>query len=310
MRSDRGYTLTELLIASAVMVTVLAAVTTLLHEGLIGVPALEEAGDLHQRVRVAADALAADVRSAAAGAHFGRLSDYFAVVLPRRLDEAPASASSDVITITYVPPHGASSRLVADLASGAPTALIEGVAGCPVLTTACGFNAGTRAVVFDDIGHADFVAVDAIGPGMLSVSDVAGRSTSYPAGSRIAETVSVTYTFDAAARQLRRSVGSASFVLVDNVTQVRFAYFDSALADIPPAAMMDGPFRGAGATMFDTDLERVRVVRVTLRLETGVDELRGADPTLFARPGTATGRRMVPDVETTFAVAMRNPGRG
>jgi type II secretory pathway pseudopilin PulG len=309
MTRQEGYTIIELLMASAVMLAVLAVVTTLLHDGLIGVPALEEAGDLHQRTRVAAEAIATELRSAGAGGEFGRLTDAFASVLPRTMGDGPTVAVPDVLTILYVPPNGATSRLLTALDPGGPTAFIEAVTGCPALVIACGFNANTRAVLFDGAGGSDVVSVDAIGPGMLTISDVwGGRSGSYAPGSYVAEVITVTFSLDAVTRQLRRLVGAATFTLADNVTALRFQYYDGALLPVPLTALTDGPFRGSGLTMIDADLRRVRTVRVTLRLETGVDELRGRDPQLFARPGTADARRLLPDVETTFDVTVRNGG--
>ncbi len=309
MTRQQGYTMIELLIASAVMLTVLAVVTTLLHDGLIGVPVLEEAGDLHQRTRVAAEAIAAELRTGGAGGEFGRLTDMVASVLPRTLADGPTVALPDVLTILYVPANGATSRLLTALDPGVPTAFIEAVSGCPALVTACGFNANSRAVLFDGAGRSDVVSVDAIGPGMLTISDISGgRSGSYAPGSYVAEVVTVTFSLDTATRQLRRLVGAASFTLADNVTALRFQYYDRALSPVPLNSMTDGPFRGAGLTMIDEDLRRVRTVRVTLRLETGVEELRGQDAQLFARPGTADARRMLPDVETTFDVTLRNGG--
>ena len=310
MSRQQGYTVVEVLIASAVMLSVLAGVTALLHHGLIGAPLLEEAADLHQRTRVAADAIATELRAAAAGGPFGRLTDYVAAVLPRRIEDGPTAASTDVLTIIYVPQGGASSRLVATLDPGSSTALVEAVDDCPALVTACGFNANTRALLFDATGRSDIVSVDAIGPGLLTISDVWGsRSGSFAPGAQVAEVEAVTFQLDSALRQLRRRTGAATFALADHVAVLRFEYFDGALAPLALSALTDGPFRGAGLTMFDEDLLRVRAVRVILRLETGVDDLRGPDARLFARPGTADARRMLPDVETTFDVAIRNGSR-
>ena len=77
--------------------------------------------------------------------------------------------------------------------------------------------------------------------------------------------------------------------MADNVTGVAFEYLDAAMAPMPLARVLGRPIRGAGPTAFDADLLRVRTVRATLRLETGVDNMRGTDPRFFARPGTATG---------------------
>jgi hypothetical protein len=309
MNGERGITIVELLIAAAVLLTVVAAVTTLLHDGLVGVPALEEAGDLHQRARVATDAIAADLRNSGAGDEMGPLADVLAAVLPRGLDDGPAEASSDVLTILAVPPGGATARLLTPLAPGSPTALIDAFAGCPVSTIACDFNVGTRAVVFDGTGSWDLLSVDAIGPGVLTISDLTGaRAVSYAAGARITEATVTTYELDRATRQLRRLTGASMFTLADHVTDLGFEYFDSTLAALPLPALTDGPFLGSGATMFDEDLRRVRSVGVSLRFETGDERLRGADPRLFSRPGSAVVRRMVPDLVQTFHVTLRNGG--
>jgi hypothetical protein len=91
-----------------------------------------------------------------------------------------------------------------------------------------------------------------------------------------------------------------------------------ALVPIPYAELSDGPWcpeatNAAGTALsnrFDADMLRVRRVRVTLRVEAGAEELRGANPvgrTLFANPGTARdGERFVPDQEIRFEVAPRN----
>jgi hypothetical protein len=53
-------------------------------------------------------------------------------------------------------------------------------------------------------------------------------------------------------------------------------------------------------------VSRIRTVRATLRLETGVDAMRGSDPRFFARPGTAVTRRVIPDIVARVDVSLRN----
>ena len=268
MNGQRGYTLIELLIASAILLMVSGAVLGLLHDGLVAAPVLEEATDLHQRARVSVDAIAADLRTAAAGSPSGPLSRYFAAIEPRAPADPPGTASSAVLTLRYVPVGGAYSRLAQPLSPGVPVAIVDTGSPCAAGTIACGFNAATTAVVFDPAGYADVVAVDAIGPGALTISDLAGgRVMTYAAGAEIAEIVQVTYVFDAAARQLRRIEGGGGFVLADNVIAVSFAFFAGDMSVLPLSMMQDGPFVGAGATAFDADLLRVRMVRATLRLD-------------------------------------------
>lgn len=306
MTRERGFSVIELMIASAVLFTVCGAVLGLLHDAVAATPVLEETTDLHQRARVAVDAIAAELRLAAAGTPSGPLTRFFAAVEPRRITDPPGTASADTITVRYVPSRGAHGRLAQPLAPGAPVAIVD-MAGCPLNTVACGFVAGTIMVVFDASGAADFVEVEAIGPGALTISDLAGsRGVTYGAGAEIAEAVQVTYLFDAAARQLRRAEGGGSFVVTDNVTGVSYEYFADNMIAIPLASFADGPFVGSASTTFDADLLRVRTVRATLRLETGVDAMRGADTTLFARPGTATGTRTIPDLRVRTDVSLRN----
>lgn len=306
MIRERGFSVVELLIASAVLLTVCGGVLALLHAALAAAPVLEETTDLHQRARVATDAIAAELRLTAAGTPAGPLSRYFAAVEPRRSSDPPGTATASAITLRYVPSNGAHGRLAQPLAPGAPVAIVD-TTGCPLNTVVCGFVAGTVAVVFDTSGAADFVNVDAIGPGALTISDTSGpRATSYAAGAELAEAVQITFFFDGPARQLRRAEGGVSFVLADNVTGLSFEYWADDMVPAPLAAFTDGPFVGGGVTAFDVDLLRVRTIRATLRFETGVDTMRGTDPTLFARPGTAAGSRTIPDLTARIDIALRN----
>lgn len=308
MTRDSGFSVVELLVASAIVFALGGAFLGLLHDGLAATPVIEETTDLHQRMRVAADAVAAELRAAGAGTSSGPLTRYFAAVDPRRMSEPAGSAASDVVTLRYVTAAGAAGRLAQPLAPDNSVALID-AAGCPAGTVACGFVAGTMAVVFDTAGHADFVEVEGVGPGALTIRNPFGaRVATYPAGAEIAEATQVTYAFDAAARQLRRAEGGGSFVLADNVARVDFDYFADQMTQISIDQFSDGPFVGAGATMFDADLLRVRTVRATLRFETGVDRMRGTDTRLFVRPGTATGRRVIPDLVVGVDITLRNGG--
>lgn len=307
MRGERGYTFIELIVASGILIAVAAAVFSLVHDGLAATPVLEDMTDVHQRMRVSIDRLDAEIRAAAAGSPSGALSRYFAAVEPRAPTDPPGSATPSALTVRYAPHGGAFSRLTQPLAPGAAIAFID-MAGCPVGTTACGFNAGTTAMIFDAAGSADLVSVDAIAPGALTISDVSGGRAAYAPGSEIVEARQVSFVFDSVSRQLRRLEGGGSFVLVDNITSVTFEYFAGDMTALPLAIFQDGPFIGAGSLAFDADLLRVRTIRTTLRVETGFDRLRGTDPRFFARPGTATGTRVIPDRLARIDVTVRNGG--
>jgi hypothetical protein len=82
---------------------------------------------------------------------------------------------------------------------------------------------------------------------------------------------------------------------------------DGSLAPFPLSAFTDGPFCGGGSNAFDADLMRIRKVRMTIRVQTPMDALRGQDTRLFKKPGTSrSGQRMVPDLTAAFEIVPRN----
>lgn len=84
----------------------------------------------------------------------------------------------------------------------------------------------------------------------------------------------------------------------------------SSLVELTPAMLSDGPWCGTTPNRFDADLYRVRKVRVDLRVQAGLVELRGTNPTartVFVNPGSSrSGYSRVPDYSMTFEVAPRN----
>lgn len=306
MTRDRGFSLVELLVATAILLIVCAGIVDMLSRALAAAPVLEETTDLHQRTRAASEAMAADARQAAAGGASGTLARVMAAVEPRSMLDPPGSARDDVVTLRYGLARGARAWLAAPLAPSAASVALAS-AGCPASTTACGFTAGSRGMLLDDSGLASVVEIEALGPGSLAILDVHGpRAGTFAAGAEILEATEVTYRFDPAVRQLLRTEGGGTFVVADHVVDARFSYFDEALLPIPIELLRDGPFVGAGALAFDADLHRVSTVRARLRLETGVDRLRGLDTRFFARPGTAVGAFTLPDLIAVIDVAVRN----
>jgi hypothetical protein len=83
------------------------------------------------------------------------------------------------------------------------------------------------------------------------------------------------------------------------------------LVRLDAAILTDGPWcpDPNDPARFDADLLRVRLVRVVIRAEAGLDVLRGPAGPLFARPGSApSARAWVPDQEVAFDAAPRNLG--
>ena len=82
------------------------------------------------------------------------------------------------------------------------------------------------------------------------------------------------------------------------------------LVPLPLSMFTDGPWCGGGATRFDADLLRIRLVRVIVRVQATASSMR-ADAPAFAAPGSGReSTRALRDLVTTFVVAPRNLGAG
>jgi prepilin-type N-terminal cleavage/methylation domain-containing protein len=106
-------------------------------------------------------------------------------------------------------------------------------------------------------------------------------------------------------------VGKTSCLYPDGSNLVSGLYSppqsDGSLAPFPLSAFTDGPYCGGGSNEFDADLYRVRKVRMTVRVQTPVNALRGQDTNLFKFPGTGrNGQRLVPDLSASFEITPRN----
>ncbi len=81
------------------------------------------------------------------------------------------------------------------------------------------------------------------------------------------------------------------------------------LARLPLEAFTDGPWcpDGAAPNRYDADLLRIRLVRVTLRVQAQSAAVRGLDALRFGQPGSAREvARLVPDLEVRVDAALRN----
>ncbi len=81
------------------------------------------------------------------------------------------------------------------------------------------------------------------------------------------------------------------------------------LARLPLNVFVDGPWCPDGASLnrYDADLLRIRLVRITLRVQAQSPAVRGLDAQLFNQPGSAReSARLVPDLEVRTDAALRN----
>jgi hypothetical protein len=149
-RRDRGFSLLEAVIATALTLAVVAGVFAMIHPAQGAFAAQPEVADMQQRLRVAVDTLTRDLTMAGTGAyiggHAGPLIHYFPPVLPFRQgesgDDAVGTFRTDTITIISVPTTSAQTTLGADLMPAQLTLQAAVEPGCPVGTNLCGFTAG------------------------------------------------------------------------------------------------------------------------------------------------------------------------
>ena len=247
---DRGFTFVELLVALAILTTVLAGVLYLSDSGQRLGRAQPDAADLHQRVRVVADMLQRDLLMAGAAPLHGRsggsLTNYFAPIVPARTGarspDPELSWFPDRISVVYVPDGGWQAGLSADMtdtASEVPVAAFT--PGCPSAGF-CGFSEGTRAVLLDSagvgLGHELFTVTGAVA-GLAHGSPNAPFSKPYSASTAVVmPIVQRVYYFDAPTRRLMLYDGYQSDMpLVDNVVDVSFRYYaEPSPASVPQSA--------------------------------------------------------------------------
>ena len=264
--------------------------------------------------------------------------------LGARFPDPPLSAFTDRFTVVYGEDGAFPAPLSVHMATTSEAVPVNmTMPGCPAVG-ACGFAEGTRALIVDTRGVGkghDLFTVTGITDQLAHDPPNPPLSQPYLAGSAlVVPVVQRVYYFDRANRRLMVYDGyEGDMPLIDNVVDLRIAYFadgsptsvsrppdgeasclfdagsppvsrledlGGGLRELGAAEMADGPVCGTGPNAFDGDLLRIRLVRVTLRLQAGADDVRGAGA-LFARPGrSSSGYSYVPDYEATFDVAPRN----
>jgi type II secretory pathway pseudopilin PulG len=249
LRSQRGFTLVEALVATGVTVVVTAAVFDVLRPSGGLFQAQPEASDMQQRLRVAVDQLTHDLMNAGAGSYSGltdttndqmsrSLVNYFAPVLPyvqssNANDDGRGRFFSSRITLVYVPTSAAQAALTSDMASNVSTIHMNRESRCG-LDPLCGFRAsgpdssgGTRAVIYDGSGAFDEFVVTSIDAtaGNLELQHT-GLSQSYKVPAHFAEAVSHSYFLKSETKQLMYDDGlGVATPVLDNVIGMSFEYY-------------------------------------------------------------------------------------
>jgi len=255
MTRDAGFSLVEVIVATALTMSLTGVVVSLAAPGTTASPVLPEAIDLQQRARVAADVLDQELSNAgaglSAGPHLGAVVDYFAPVVPRRMGlqqpDAFGVARADAITIRYVPDSHAQSTVSAFAAGSPAVASIVQSPGCPAQSS-CGFATGADVFVFDRLGQAETFTIQQVQAGVAALARHEAAGFAFPSGASIAEAISRTYYFDAAQRQLRVYDGNqGDSPVVDGVVGLSFAYFGD-----PHPPLTPKPSLGTANCLYDT----------------------------------------------------------
>lgn len=226
---SRGFTLLELLIATAISALITAAVAAV-------VPSLqaffEQAPgtiDLQQRARTAVDAIAHAVRAA---------DD---VVL---LDQDSHGYFRQLRTIA--PKTNAAQGVVGDDQSGPGGELWLSAAGCPAVPDVCGFVRGSIARVADGTGRFDIFTVESIDLAARGIAPRRRFDQPYAADATVVEVDAYTFRLDPqqdGSFTLVRETGSGAVQpIVDRVSELSFERsFDTRAIDVALTLQSQGP---------------------------------------------------------------------
>ncbi|HZP47278.1 MAG TPA: hypothetical protein VFB07_02005 [Vicinamibacterales bacterium] len=238
MRHAGGFSIVELLVATAATLVVIGAALALIGQSHSVFAAQPEAADEEQRLRVGVDMLFTDLVAAGAGPDGGRLAGplvrSFAPVLPfkrgTRADDPAGSYFPDRVTIVSVAPGAARTHLADPSSLPSDWIAVEPQASCPPTSPLCQFVAGSSLAIADGLGEADVVALTAVtaSPPMLQHANQPLAFSAYqPTAADLVAVSNVVYVWNAATNQLEvtSSVGGITAPAVDNVVALSFAYY-------------------------------------------------------------------------------------
>lgn len=241
-RGDAGFTLAEMLIASAIMLTVTATVFSLMNPAQGVFKAQPEVSDMQQRMRVGVDSLTGNLMMTGAGTYAGTsagaLFNYFSPLLPFRtgdIGDDPAAGvyyRKDALTLMYVPTTSAQTTIRDAMPINSQELKVNAQANCPNNNQdqLCGFEEGMRVLIFDPGGAWDAISITQVQDAALHLQYAGDLSTQYQAGSWITEVATHTYYLktDTSTNtyQLMHYDGfKTDLPLVDNVVKLEFKYY-------------------------------------------------------------------------------------
>lgn len=259
LEDDAGLTLLELMVASAITLTVTAGTFALLNpaHGIFKVQ--PEVADMQQRLRVGVEVLTKALVVAGAGMTVGTgagpLVDYFAPLVPYRIglvSSDPVAGRfyrSDAITVLSVPPTPSQATIRDQLAVNAQELQLDPQVNCPQgrLDQLCGFEPRMRVLLFDASGAWDVMTITDVQDPLLRVAYGGALTVPYEAGSPITRIVSHTYylksDIPSGTYQLMHYDGyQTDLPVIDNVVKLEFRYFgEPQPPTLRPGKRLDDP---------------------------------------------------------------------
>jgi hypothetical protein len=249
-RAEAGFSLVEMMIATAMMVAVTAATFSLMNPAQGMFAAQPEVMDMQQRMRIGVDTLYKDLLMAGAGAYSGSmtgsLGNYFSPILPYRIGnttpDPPGSFFKDRITLMYVPPTSAQTTIADPMPSTSAEIKVTEQSGCPVKDELCGFEQGMIVLIMDDTGAWDTFGITNVQTSALHLQHRGEQlNKPYGTGSYITQVNMFTYWLKtdavSATYQLMRYDGNVTDVpIADNVVGLDFEYY----GDVNPPQLRPG----------------------------------------------------------------------
>jgi hypothetical protein len=252
-RSQAAFTIAELIIAMGLTIVVAGAVLAALDPARVIFQVQPEVHDLQQRLRVAVEAVHKDLLMAGAGPYTGPragpLHHVLAPIMPYRAGEVGGGAVDgvfyrpDAMSVISVP-STAAQALIESVAFAGERLAIGVAANCGpgAFDRLCGFDAGTRVLLFDGGGRFEFGTVVAVDGRtvMLEGSGLRGRVGPGP-GAMLTEVSMHTYFGDrergtGVPRLMHYDGRLTELPVVDHVVAIAFEYF----ADpAPPLVLAD-----------------------------------------------------------------------
>lgn len=272
--SARGFSLLELLVATALLLCVTAAIAAVAVPAHDAVARTLARDDAIAGARSAMDALVAAVREAGAVPALGGDALFATTIEPVRVtrdfdDDEPVTTGG-VVRLLTIPRHAAQGRIGQHAGAGAAELIVA--APCRMDRPVCGFAPGDAAVVIDGAGII-FVGVRGIQP---------------PARLLIAPA-------------LPAPVGAGAVVAAISVVQ--FGTRTRANGQVDLVRIDDGTLQPMLDHVSAFEVTRLpQTLRVRLRVAAAADRVRGPTGTPLVMARTTR----LPDVDLTMTIALRN----